>query len=104
MPGNVSMVVSGHIHFFQALDFGPERPAQLIAGTGGDNLEPMVPKPVTGAEINGAKVMHGTTRSAFGYMVWDRADSGRWDGTVFDDHGKPVERCTLAGRALTCGS
>src|SRR5262249_51857663 len=46
MPEAVSMIVSGHIHFFQALDFGAARPAQLVAGTSGDNLEPMVPFPV----------------------------------------------------------
>ncbi|HKF72369.1 MAG TPA: metallophosphoesterase [Stellaceae bacterium] len=103
MPEAVSMIVSGHIHFFQALDFGAARPAQLVAGVSGDNLEPMVPKPVAGEIINGATVVHATTRSAFGYVVLDRAGPGAWLGVVFDDRGKPVEHCRLDGRSLTCG-
>ena len=103
LPAGVSMIVSGHIHFFQAVDFGGARPAQLVAGTGGDNLEPMVPKPVAGATINGATALHAATRSGFGYMVWDRSGAGAWSGVVFDDRGKPIDRCRLDRRALTCG-
>ncbi|MBI1778377.1 MAG: metallophosphoesterase [Proteobacteria bacterium] len=103
MPNGVSMIVSGHIHFFQAVDFGPSRPAQLVAGTGGDNLEPMVPKPVAGVPINGLQALNATTRSGFGYMVWDRLKPGTWSGVVFDDRGAPIERCRLDGRRLTCG-
>ena len=31
------MVLSGHVHLFTALSFGPQRPSQLIVGNGGDN-------------------------------------------------------------------
>jgi hypothetical protein len=34
MPAGVRMIVSGHIHFFQAVDFGGVRPPQLVVGTG----------------------------------------------------------------------
>jgi hypothetical protein len=41
LPPSVKMIVSGHIHTFEALSFGdgdPLRPPQLVVGTGGDEL------------------------------------------------------------------
>jgi hypothetical protein len=102
MPAGVRMYVSGHIHFFQAVDFGGARPPQLVVGTGGDNLENLPPLSVIGADINGVKVADSVTYSGFGYMVWDRAGSGAWSGTLFDVNGRPINRCRLANRTLSC--
>jgi hypothetical protein len=101
MPAGVRMNVAGHIHFFQAVDFGGTRPPQLVVGTGGDNLQPLPPLSVIGADINGAKVTDSVTYSGFGYMVWDRAGSA-WSGTLFDVNGRPIHHCRLAGRTLGC--
>jgi hypothetical protein len=102
MPPGVRMVVSGHIHFFQAVDFGGVRPPQLVVGTGGDNLSPVVTASMVGADINGAKVVNSVTYSGFGYMVWDRVGA-LWSGTLFDADGKTLKHCRLADRLLTCG-
>jgi hypothetical protein len=104
MPASLRMYVAGHIHFFQAIDFGGARPAQLVAGTGGDNLEGMPAASVAGADINGRIAERATTRSDFGYMVWDRVDANTWTGTLFDIDAKPLDRCRLSDRILTCGS
>jgi hypothetical protein len=104
MPAGVRMYVAGHIHFFQAVDFGGARPPQLVVGTGGDNLEGMPTAAVTGADLNGLKVVNATTYSSFGYIVWDRVDSTNWSGTRFDVDGKPLDHCRLADRMLSCGS
>ena len=93
--------MSGHIHFFQAVDFGGARPPQLVVGTGGDNLQALPPFSVVGADINGAKVADSVTYSGFGYMVLDRAGSA-WSGTLFDVNGRPINRCRLANRSLSC--
>jgi len=103
-PASVRMDVAGHIHFFQAVDFGGARPPQLVVGTGGDNLEGMPTAAVTGADINGLKVVNAVTYSGFGYMVWDRLDKDSWAGTLFDAGGKPIDHCRLVGRSLGCGS
>ena len=103
MPAGVRMIVSGHIHFFQAVDFGGLRPPQLVVGTGGDNLQALPPLSVIGADINGAKVADSATYSGFGYMVWDRAGSA-WSGTLFDANGRPINHCRLANRSLSCRS
>jgi Calcineurin-like phosphoesterase len=104
IPAGVRMYVAGHIHFFQAVDFGGARPPQLVVGTGGDNLEGMPTASVTGADINGRKAVDAVTYSGFGYMVWDRVSATLWSGTLFDLDGKPLNHCRLADRLLSCGS
>ena len=103
MPAGVRMAVAGHIHFFQAVDFGGLRPPQLVVGTGGDNLAMVPPVSVVGADINGRKVVNSMTFSGFAYMVWDRAGN-LWSGTLFDVDGRPLEHCRLLDRSLICGS
>ncbi|MGA2892951.1 MAG: metallophosphoesterase [Xanthobacteraceae bacterium] len=104
LPASLRMEVGGHIHFFQAVDFGGARPPQLVVGTGGDNLEGMPTASVTGADINGLKALSAVTYSGFAYMVWDRLDDNTWRGTLFDVDGKPINHCQLADRSLSCGS
>jgi predicted phosphodiesterase len=102
MPPGVRMTVAGHIHFFQAVDFGGARPPQLVVGTGGDNLAEAPPVSVIGAEINGRRVVNSVTYSGFAYMVWDRTGN-LWTGTLFDADGKALDHCRLLDRSLTCG-
>jgi hypothetical protein len=103
MPRGVRMTAAGHIHFFQAVDFGGARPPQLVVGTGGDNLSVVPPVSMIGADINGLKVVNSVTYSGFAYMVWDRLGA-LWVGTLFDVDGRPINRCRLLDRSLTCGS
>jgi predicted phosphodiesterase len=102
MPPGVRMTVAGHIHFFQAVDFGSSRPPQLVVGTGGDNLATVPPLSVVGSDINGLKVVNSVTYSGFAYMVWDRTGK-LWIGTLFDVDGKALSHCRLLDRSLTCG-
>ena len=101
---SVAMIVSGHIHHFASFDFGPSRPAQLIAGTGGDigeDSDRHTPQPDT-VEIDGmeAKTL---TFQRFGYFLLERQKFG-WAGVFKDLDGKVIARCRLIGRALTCGA
>ena len=102
MPPGVRMTVAGHIHFFQAVDFGGARPPQLVVGTGGDNLAEVPPVSVIGAAINGRKVINSVTYSGFAYMVWDRTGN-LWSGKLFDADGKALDSCRLLDRSLICG-
>jgi hypothetical protein len=103
MPRGVRMAVAGHLHFFQAVDFGAARPPQLVVGTGGDILSVVPPASMVGADINGLKVVNSVTYSGFAYMMWDRLGA-LWTGTLFDVDGRPINRCRLFNRSLTCGS
>jgi hypothetical protein len=102
MPAGVRMTVAGHIHFFQAVDFGGLRPPQLVVGTGGDNLSIVPPLSIVGSDINGRKVVNSVTYSGFAYMVWDRTGN-LWIGTLFDVDGKTLNHCRLLDRSLSCG-
>jgi hypothetical protein len=96
------MHVAGHIHFFQAVDFGGARPPQLVVGTGGDALELRAPMSVVGADINGQRVVNSVTRLGFGYMIWERSGA-EWLGTLYGADAKALDRCRLVGRSLNCG-
>jgi hypothetical protein len=95
------MVVSGHIHIFEALNFAGKRAPQLVIGTGGDNLEDIPPQRSRGVDVNHARVNRGLVFSRFGYMVWNK-DGNAWNGAFYDDDGRALAQCTLKLRTLTC--
>jgi len=100
--GGVQMVVSGHIHHFASFDFGPARPAQLIAGTGGD-----VGEDADIARIRADQVVidgqsaERMTFDRFGYFLLDRAGAD-WVGAFRDIDDHVIARCRLHERRLHC--
>jgi predicted phosphodiesterase len=99
VPGNLSMVVSGHFHSFHTATFGGASTPQTVIGLGGAMLD--TPEEI--AENREALGASDSSPSAdFGYMVWDKTDEG-WSGTLFDSHGKPTKsRCELKEHLLHC--
>jgi hypothetical protein len=97
----INMIVSGHIHLFEAFGFGRDHPPQLVVGTGGDKLAKKPDKPT---EINGLAVTNAVIWKGFGYMLWERdgSDASGWRGTLFDEKGVAQVRCQLANRDLSC--
>lgn len=101
VPAGLDLVMSGHLHDFAAYAFGPQRPAQLIVGTGGDSLLDLAEGPIVGAEIDGMPVTAGFARKSFGYFVLERAAEG-WNGVFYTPDDSVIARCTLRGRGLDC--
>jgi hypothetical protein len=101
VPAGLDLVLSGHLHDFISYDFGPERPAQLIVGTGGDTLLPLGDAPIAGAQIDGMTVRKGFASERFGYFVMERVATG-WEGTLYAPDDAVLARCRLAGRELDC--
>jgi hypothetical protein len=101
VPANLDLVLSGHLHDFLSYEFGPERPAQLIVGTGGDTLLRLATVPIAGTEIDGMAVRRGFADARFGYFVMERSDSG-WDGTLYAVDDTILARCRIAGREIDC--
>jgi hypothetical protein len=100
--GGVQMVVSGHVHHFQSLDFGPARPAQLVVGTGGDIGEQAdlarvytERRPIDGLDANVFSF------SRYGYYLMER-DGDDWVGTFHDATDQVRARCRLHDRRLNC--
>ncbi len=101
VPAALDLVLAGHLHDFISYEFGPQRPAQLIIGTGGDTLLPLGRSPIVGAEIDGMTVREGFASARFGYFIMER-DAAGWDGTLFAPDGAVIARCRLAERAIGC--
>jgi len=98
----VQMIVSGHIHHFAAYDFGGRRPAQLIAGTGGDVGEPAdSPKVLAGPTSIDDMDAEGFGFERYGYLLLDRHGPD-WTGDFRDLDDRLVATCRLHGRSLTC--
>ena len=96
------MVVSGHIHHFASFAFGPRRPAQLIAGTGGDIGEDAdTPNLRTGTvSLDGLRARR-LTFDRFGYFLLDRSGAD-WVGAFRDLNDRVIATCRLRARDLTC--
>ncbi len=101
----VAMIVSGHVHHFASFDFGEARPAQLVAGTGGDVGEKADrARPYTATVSLDGLDAESFTFQQFGYFLLERSPGHPgWTGVFKDLDGKVVARCTLDGRRLKCG-
>ena len=98
---DIEMIVSGHVHVFEALSFAdarPPRPSQLVVGTGGVKLATKPDKP---EDIGGIPVSDALIVKDFAYIVWDR-DGTTWRGELFNADGLQIAQCKLAEPALTC--
>ena len=100
----VQLILSGHVHNFTSLDFGPARPPQLVVGTGGDLMDPNdVPPPASGSvQVDGLSAQ-AFTMGRWGYFVFDRRGVD-WVGAFHDLTDAVVARCRLHGRALSCAA
>jgi hypothetical protein len=101
MLRGTALMVSGHIHTFEALNYeNADIPPQLIAGFGGDKLD-AAPADLSGTNISGMRVKDGISIGGFGFLLmtherksW-RIDVHRVDGSI--------ERvCRFANRKLDC--
>jgi hypothetical protein len=98
----VQMVVSGHIHDFAAMSFSPQRPAQLVVGTGGDVGEPAdIPRIRHGPRGIDGLAADFFTFDRFGYLLMERQGQD-WTGAFHDAEDRVVATCRLHERALTC--
>lgn len=96
-PAGVQMVVSGHTHLFEFLDFGTAHPKQLVAGNGGTNLADSIKPTLDGETMFGAMVTSGDSRHDFGYTRLKRAGKG-WTLDLMDLDGTKALACTLPAK------
>jgi hypothetical protein len=100
----VGLIVSGHIHEFESLDFGPSRPPQLVVGTGGDVAEPGARPSFTRRTVAldglDARLLQF---ARFGYLVLDRTRTG-WSGAFYDADDRLTATCKIADRRLACAT
>lgn len=105
-PPGVKLLLSGHVHLWEATSFNGAFPGQFVAGFSGTQeetvpLPPAAPPGVMAAP--GAVVDAFSSWSVgFGFMTMTRTGPDRWRVEVRDLDGKVVNRCRVAGSKISC--
>ncbi|HVW11191.1 MAG TPA: metallophosphoesterase, partial [Bryobacteraceae bacterium] len=97
----VSLMLAGHIHTFEALNYADAKlPPQLIAGFGGDALD-TAPADLAGLNLSGTQVKDGISLGGFGFLIMTREPKG-WRIDVHKMDGAIEKVCRFANRRLDC--
>ncbi len=101
-PKSIELMLAGHIHTFEAINYTGTLPPQLIAGNGGDNLD-TAPADLSGLNIGGLPVASGLSEPGFGFLLLTKSVTGSgWNVEVYDVHGKKERSCAFSGHKLSC--
>ncbi len=83
---NVELMLSGHIHTFEAINFAKGVPPQIVAGNGGDKLD------IAPQNLRGAQLIDGLSVGGFGFLLMTRAADG-WTIDLYDSAGAKTRTC-----------
>jgi hypothetical protein len=106
IPANIDILLSGHIHLWEAVSFSSPHPVQFIAGFSGTQ-EDTVPLPAAappGASPAPGAVVQSLSSwiEGFGFMTLERAGADRWHVEVHDAAGAVVDTCEVVGSKAQC--
>ncbi|HMJ41999.1 MAG TPA: metallophosphoesterase [Pseudolabrys sp.] len=102
IPENVGLMLSGHHHLFQVLQYQTNLPVQIVSGNSGDALNPGAPTNPAGWVVNGVTVKSGLhVPGSFGFSMFEKKDGG-WQITNYDRLGAARTSCVIKDRAATC--
>jgi hypothetical protein len=102
IPANVALLVAGHIHTFEAINYEKGPPPQILAGEGGDMLDP-APLDLSGQSIGTVKIASGNSIPGSGFLAFAHQPNNSWSIDVLSAAGAHERTCTFAGRHLDCG-
>jgi hypothetical protein len=100
MLAPVSLMLSGHIHRFEALNYDKGQPPQLLAGNGGDKLD-NASEDLAAVDLGGWHVKSGISMPGFGFLLMTQREKD-WRIDVHSVDGGIVRVCTFAERHLDC--
>ena len=69
---NISLLLAGHIHTFEAINYEKNAPPQILAGEGGDLLDP-APADLTGQSVGAMKISSGLSLPGYGFLLFTHA-------------------------------
>ncbi|GJM14850.1 MAG: hypothetical protein DHS20C13_01770 [Thermodesulfobacteriota bacterium] len=101
LANGINLVVSGHIHFFEVLNFVGARQPQLIVGMSGTEVDSLVTTPFPGLEIGGATVNEGFNLNEFGFALLELVGEV-WEMSIRDVKGEVLLECEIDGDMATC--
>jgi hypothetical protein len=99
----ISLMLSGHIHTFEAINYDAKVPPQIIAGHGGDNLD-VTPTNLKGTIFQGSSGVHvkdGLSVHGFGFLLMTRVPEG-WTLQLYDSDGTPETQCQFKAGRVFC--
>jgi predicted phosphodiesterase len=103
IPSTVELMLSGHIHTFEAINYAKSVPPQIVAGNGGDNLD-VTPQNLRGTQFlghSGVAVADGLSVGGFGFLLMTRAGDG-WTIDLYDSAGNKTRACRFASGRVDC--
>ena len=102
-PQTVTLMLSGHIHSFEAINYSGQVPPQIVEGDSGDNLD-RTPRDLSGALFqlrSGVKVKDGISLPGFGFLLMTRSSVG-WTLDLYRADGGKERECTFANARIDC--
>ncbi len=99
----LELILSGHIHLFEAIRFLDEGPSQLVAGNSGAALTKL-PGEIAGVQVGGRTIRDAVTIREFGYMTLEKSADHEWDVIAHDMNGKVLKQCSSQGASVACQS
>jgi hypothetical protein len=103
IPSPVALLLAGHIHSFEALNYDAKVPPQIVAGFSGDNLD-VTPHILKGAVFQGSSGVHvkdGLSVGGFGFLLMTKTDTG-WTIDLYDMSGTVERQCVFAQGRVDC--
>ncbi|HEY2070857.1 MAG TPA: metallophosphoesterase [Rhizomicrobium sp.] len=94
------LMLAGHIHTFEALNYDKGAPPAIVAGFGGDNLD-KTPPDLSGANLSGMHVKDGMSLPGFGFLMMEQ-EGQSWRIDVYNVAGTIQDVCHFAGGRLDC--
>jgi hypothetical protein len=105
-PAKVDVLLAGHIHLWEMVNFSSPHPAQFIAGFSGtqEDIVPLPAAPPDGATPAPGAVVQAMSSwiDGFGFMTLERVGETRWLAKVRDVGGVVVNTCEIKGSNAAC--
>jgi predicted phosphodiesterase len=101
-PQNIGVIISGHVHRLQTLNFAKDRPPQIVVGAGGTSLDGSLDRTaLKGLTAANEPITEGISLIEFGYMTMERKGDS-WTAQMRNIHGRILENCTLQDKKFSC--
>lgn len=101
----IDLMLAGHIHAFEAINYVDKIPPQIVAGHGGDNLD-VTPADLRGTVFqgdSGVRVKTGFSVGGFGFLMLTREKGNAgWTIQLYDSDGKAIQQCAFEDRSVFC--
>ncbi len=102
IPDNVGLMLSGHHHLFQMLEYQANLPVQIVSGHSGDSLNPGASTDPAGWVVNGVTVKSGLHMpGSFGFSMFEKQNNG-WRIRNYDRLGVARASCFINNRTTAC--